>query len=124
MGFFLDIKAVFDSITPELIRGALIRHGCNPDMAELYYELSIHRNLSTTYENILLEITNMGGVCSAKFWIIVFDEAASILNSNGVSGELFTDNGNGIIGGTDIEYMAQSLNRVCRDLSNWGRNAA
>ena len=50
-----------------------------------------------------------GGVCSAKFWIIAFDEAAKILNSNGVNGELFADDGNGIIGGTDTEYMAQSL---------------
>ena len=32
----------------------------------------------------------------------------------------FADDGNGLIGGTDIEYMAQRLNRVCRDLSQWG----
>ena len=62
-----------------------------------------------------------GGVCSAMFWIIAFDEAAQILNSNGINGELFTDDGNGIIGGTDMEYMAQRLNRVCRDLSVWGK---
>ena len=49
------------------------------------------------------------------------DEAAKILNSNGVSGELFADDGNGIIGGKDIECMAQRLNRVCRDLSQWGK---
>ena len=54
-----------------------------------------------------------GGVCSAKFWIIAFDEAAKILNSNGVNGELFANDGNGIIGRKDIEYMAQRLNRVC-----------
>ena len=62
-----------------------------------------------------------GGVCSAKFWIIAFDEAAKILNSNGVNGELFADDGNGIIGGKDIDYMAGRLNRVCRDLSQWGK---
>ena len=44
-----------------------------------------------------------------------------ILNSNGVSGELFADDGNGIIGGIDAEYMAQRLNRVCRDLSQSGK---
>ena len=64
-----------------------------------------------------------GGVCSAKFWIIAFDEAAKILNSNGVNGELFADDGNGIIGGKSIEDMAQKLNRVRRDLSAWGKNA-
>ena len=61
-----------------------------------------------------------GGVCSAKFWIIAFDEAAKILNSHEVTGELFADDGNGN-GGKDIEYMAQRLNRVCRDLSQWGQ---
>ena len=85
-----------------------------------------HRNLETTYENFILEVTtNMGfpqeGVCGAKFWTNAFDEAAKILNSNGVNGELFADDGKGIIGGKDIEYMAQRLNRVCRDLSLWGK---
>ena len=64
-----------------------------------------------------------GGVCSAQFWIIAFDEAAKILNSNGVNGELFADDGNEIIGGKDIENMAQKLSRVGRDLSAWGKNA-
>ena len=76
-------------------------------------------------KEVILEITtNMGfprgGVCSAKFCIIAFDEAAKILNTNGVSGEHIADDRNGIIGGKDIEYMAQRLNRVCRDLSAWG----
>ena len=39
----------------------------------------------------------------------------------GVNGELFADDGNGIIGGKGIDYMAQRLNRVCRDLSHWGK---
>ena len=126
MGVFLDIQAAFDSITPEHINNALLKHGCHPDMVDWYYELITHRNLVTTYENFVLEVTtNMGfpqgRVCSAKFWIIAFDEAAKILNSNGVNGELFADDGNGIIGGKDIDYMAQRLNRVCRDLSQWGK---
>ena len=106
MGVFLDIQAAFDSITPEHIKNALLKNGCHPDMVDWYYELITHRNLETTYENFVLEVTtNMGfpqgGVCNAKFWIIAFDEAAKILNSNGVSGELFADDGNGIIGGKD-----------------------
>ena len=42
-------------------------------------------------------------------------------SSHGVTGELFADDGNGLIGGKDIDYMAQRLNRVCRDLSQWGQ---
>ena len=56
-------------------------------MVEWYYELLVHRNLKTTYGNFELEVTTdmgfpQGGVCNAKFWII-----------------LFTDDGNGLIGG-------------------------
>ena len=88
--------------------------------------LLVHRNLKTTYGTFELEVTTdmgfpQGGVYSAKFWIIAFDEAAKILNSHGVTGELFVDDGNGLIGGKGIEYMAQRLNRVCRDLSQWGQ---
>ena len=126
MGVFLDIQAAFDSIMPKHIRNALIKHGCPVDMVEWYYEFLIHRNLETTYENFILSITMdmgfpQGGVCSAKFWIIAFEEAAAILNSSGVTGELFADDGNGLIGGKDIEYMAQRINRVCRNLSRWGK---
>ena len=63
-----------------------------------------------------------GGVCSGKFRIIAFNEAAKILNSNLVYRELFANDGNGIIGGKDIDHMAQRLNRVCRVLSHWGKN--
>ena len=92
MGVFLDIQAAFHSITPEHIKRALLKHGCHPDMVEWYYKLLIHRNLKTTYRNFELEVTtNMGlpqgGVCSAKFWIIAFDEAAGILNTHGVMGK-------------------------------------
>ena len=74
MGVFLDIQAAFDSIKPEHIKNAILKHGCHPDMVDWYYELITHRNLITTYENFVLEVTtNMGfpqgGVCSAKFWI-------------------------------------------------------
>ena len=99
MGVFLDIQAAFDSITPEHIKRALLKHGSNPDMVGWYYELLILRNLKTC-GNFELEVaTNMGfpqgGVCSAKFWIIAFDEAAKILNSH-------ADDRNGLIGGKDI----------------------
>ena len=86
-GGILDIQASFDSITPERIKKLLLKHGCHPDMVDWYYELITHRNLETTYENFILEVTTsmgfpQGDVCSAIFWIIAFDKAAQILNSN------------------------------------------
>ena len=86
-----------------------------------YLLKGLERHMKTLYyKSQQTWISHKGGVCSAKFWIIAFDEAAKILNSNG---ELFADDGNGIIGGKDVDYMAQRLNRVCRDLSQWGKNA-
>ena len=113
MGVFLDIQAASDSITTEHIKNALLKHGCHPDMVDCYYELITHRNLETTYENFVLEVTTnlgfpQGGVCSDKFWIIAFDEADKILNLNGVNGELFADEGNGIKGGKDRIYGTET----------------
>ena len=45
MGVFLDIQAAFDSIKPEHIKNALLKHGCHPDMVDWYYELITHRNV-------------------------------------------------------------------------------
>ena len=61
MGVFLDIQAAFDSIKPEHIKNALLKHGCLPDMVDWYYELITHRNLITTYENFVLEVTTNVG---------------------------------------------------------------
>ena len=62
MGLFLVIQAAFNSITPEHITSALLKHGRHPDMVDCYYELLIHRNLKTTYGNIELEVTTNIGV--------------------------------------------------------------
>ena len=53
MGVFLDIQAAFDSITPEHVKKALLKHGCR-DMVDWYYELITHRNLETTSKNLSL----------------------------------------------------------------------
>ena len=62
-----------------------------------------------------------GGVCSAKLWIIAFDEAIRILNSKGVTGQGFADDCNGSIGGTDLNYMYTRMQRVLNNLVSWGK---
>ena len=71
-------------------------------MVEWCYKLLTHRNLKK-----LMKVTTKmgfprGGVCTANFLVIAFDEAAKILISNRVTRELFTDDGNGLLGGIDI----------------------
>ena len=103
-----------------------LKYGCPEEMADWDYELLTPRNLQITYENFILEVTTnidipQGGVCSAKFWFKA-DKAAQILNSNGVSGELFSEDGNGLIGGTDIETMASDKLESAETHPNGKRN--
>ena len=46
IGISLDIQAAFDSIAPEAIKAALLKHGCHPDFANWYYIYLTHRNLN------------------------------------------------------------------------------
>ena len=66
MGVFLDIQAAFNSIMPEHIKKALLKHGCHPDMVDWYYELMTQRTLEATYENLILEVTTNMGVYAVQ----------------------------------------------------------
>ena len=47
------------------------------------------------------------GVASAKLWILVFNKAMEIINSEGVYGVGFADDCCVLVGGTHIGYMIQ-----------------
>ena len=77
---FLDIQAAFDTMCPKHIKASLLKHGADPDLAEFYYNYITNRHLTTTIGGYTHTITVgigflQGGVCSAKFWIIAFNEA-------------------------------------------------
>ena len=50
-----------------------------------------------------------GGVCSAKFWIIAFNEAIEIINEYGVTGQGFADDCGPMIGGDNTHDMYKSM---------------
>ena len=84
IGVFLDIQAVFNTIQPLAIKQALHNHKLNDKLVDWYYNLLTHRHLITelngvTYEDNIGIIFPQGGVCSAKFWRIAFNEAINIL---------------------------------------------
>ena len=81
---FLDIQAAFDTIDPGHIRNALLEKNINNDMVNWYYEYITHRNIITTINDTTVKQTKgmgfpQGGVCSAKFWTIAFNEAINII---------------------------------------------
>ena len=60
------------------------------------------------------------GVCSAKFWIIAFDPAMDIINSNGMFGQGFAENCAALLGGTDLNDLTTRMNETLNKLVTWG----
>ena len=83
------------------------------------------RHLTTTIGGYTHTITvgigfPQGGVCSAKFWIIAFNEAIEIINEYGVTGQGFADDCGPMIGGNNTHDMYKSMQRMLNKLYHWG----
>ena len=61
-----------------------------------------------------------GGVASAKLWILAFNKAIKITNSEGVYGVGFADDCCALVGRTKIGYMVQKLQNIINRLVAWG----
>ena len=61
-----------------------------------------------------------GGVCSAKFWIIAFNQAIEMINNYGVTGQGFTDDCGPMTGGDNTHEMYKSMQRMLNKLYHWG----
>ena len=122
---FLDIAAAFDTIKPKHIKQQLRLKGIEEEIVQWYYNYITERYLSlVANDNTLTTCVDtgfpQGGVCSAKFWIIAFDPAIDIINSNRIFGQGFADDCAALIGGTDLEAMSQQLNETLLALTTWG----
>ena len=110
LAVFLDISAAFDSIDIEHVRRALLKHGGHPSMVAWYHNYLSHRNL---YADLHQETAScstgvgfpQGGVCSARFWLIAFNQAIKIINNNYVEGVGYADDCCILMGGTDQSHM-------------------
>ena len=60
-----------------------------------------------------------GGVCSAKFWIIAFNEAIEIINSYGAFGNGFADDCITMISGKNLKAIMNNLQ--VNKLEAWGQ---
>jgi ribonuclease HI len=126
LGVFLDIQSAFDSIQPRHIREKLLEHGCPVDAAEWYFEYLKYRVIIIEGKNSKFT-TNIsvgfpqGGVCSASFWAIAYNEAVKILNARGLEGQVYADDSCALIGGTDLNFMFRRMNQVLEQLSAWGQ---
>ena len=60
-----------------------------------------------------------GGVCSARFWLIAFDEAIRIINSRGITGNGYADNCSALIGGDHTDNMIEVMQAMLDRLVEW-----
>ena len=83
---FLDIRSAFDSITPQHIQRSLLDLGANPQVVGWYHGYLQHRNMTYHHGHTSTSRTMgmgfpQGGVCSATFWSLAFDEAVRLTNN-------------------------------------------
>ena len=126
LGVFLDIQAAFDTISPTKIKDELLKFGGNKNVVNWYYNYITHRNLHINIKGVKKIISAgtgfpQGGVCSAKFWIIVFNEAIEIINTLGIYGNGFADDCVALVGGTNLHHMMSRMQKVVTKLEIWGK---
>ena len=125
LAVFLDISAAFDSIDIEHVRRALLKHGGDPNMVGWYHNYLSHRNLYAELHQEHASCSTgvgfpQGGVCSARFWLIAFNQAIKIINSTFVEGIGYADDCCILMGGTDQSHMVAQVQRVVNKLISWG----
>ena len=125
LGVFLDISSAFDSISIDYIKQKLLEHNGTPDMVNWYHSYLGRRYLTVELHGERVNLTTgtgfpQGGVCSAKFWLIAFDEAIKIINSNGITGNGYADDCSALVGGTHPHNMIEKMQTMLERLVAWG----
>ena len=127
LGVFLDISSAFDSISIDHIRDSLLAHNGDPDLVEWYHSYLGRRFLEITLHGENSQLTTstgfpQGGVCSARFWLIAFDEAIRIINSEGIVGNGYADDCGALLGGTHSGNMIDKMQAMLSRLVTWGHS--
>ena len=126
VGVFLDISAAFDSIRPAHVRQALLKHGGDPELVQWYFSYMTHRDILVTMHGQTVDFSTgvgfpQGGVCSAKFWLIAFDYAMTIINRYQILGTGYADDCAALAGGRRLDHALKKLQKMLDELSAWGK---
>ena len=125
LAVFLAIKSAFDSISPEHIRRSLLNHRAPAMLVEWYYNYIKCRNLTLELQDAKTEAEvgigfPQGGVASARFWLIAFNMAVKLVNTNNCIGTAFADNCAVLRPGPPAVAI-NDMQKVLKSLENWGR---
>ena len=126
VGVFLDISTAFDSIKPNHVRQALLKHGGDPEMVQWYFNYITHRDIEIAMHGESRIFSTglsfpQGGVCSAKFWLIAFDYAIQIINRYNIEGNGYADDCSALYGGRRLDHALKRLQKMLDDLTAWGK---
>ena len=126
VGVFLDISAAFDTIRPNHVRQALLKHGGDPEIVQWYFNYITHRDIEIAMHGDKKTFSTglgfpQGGVCSAKFWLIAFDYAIQIINRYNIEGNGYADDCSALCGGPRLDHALKRLQRMLNDLTAWGK---
>ena len=126
LGMFLDISSAFDSISIHHIKQSLLDHGVDHELVAWYYSYLGTRFIEVNLHGETAHLTTatgfpQGGVCSARFWLIAFDEAIRIINTRGITGTGYADDCSALLGGTHIDNMIEAMQAMLDGLVAWGR---
>ena len=125
LGLFLDIKSAYDSMDIDHIRTSLYLHGGEDDLVEWYYNYLSTRVLRLDIHGDVLALRAttgfpQGGVASAKFWLIAFNPAIEIINTQFIEGNGYADDCSAVFGGREPEVLVTRLQRILDSLVHWG----
>ena len=125
LGLFLDISSAFDSISIDHIRDSLLLHNGDKELVAWYHSYLSQRFLEVTLHGETVGLTTatgfpQGGVCSARFWLIAFDPAIQIINSEGITGNGYADDCSALLGGTHPDNMIEKMQSMLERLVAWG----
>ena len=126
VGIFLDISSAYDSISITHVRDSLYRHGGDEDLVEWYFHYLSNRLISMTLHGESLTVHNatgfpQGGVASASFWLLAFNPAIEIINSDEIEGNGYADDCAALLGGDDPVELFPRLQTMLDRLVEWGQ---
>ena len=126
LGVFLDMKSTFDTISPGHIRRCLLNHRAPYLLVDWYYNYITNRNVIVELQDAAVRASvsvgfPQGAVASVRFWLIAFNMAVKIINSQGCMGTAFADDCAVLISVQHPNTLIKTMQKTLTCIEAWGR---
>ena len=124
LGVFLDIKSAFDTISPDHIRRSLLNHRAPLLLVDWYFNYITNRNIIVDLQDVSVKASidvgfPQGGVASARFWLIAFNMAVKIINSQNCVGTAFADDCAVLTSGQRSGRLVKDMQKTLNSIEKW-----